>query len=129
MDSIGDMFTRIRNALQARKETVSIPASKMKVAIANLLVEEGFIQKVEASAKAGKKSLKLFLKYRPDRTGLIRGIKRVSKPGRRVYIGHEKIRKIQAGFGISLISTPKGIMTGAGARSSKLGGEVLGHIW
>lgn len=124
-DSIGDMLTRIRNATGARMESVEIPSSRVKEEIARVLKEEGFISKFDVQTKKAKKTLRVFLKYRPDKSGVIGKIKRVSTPGRRVYVKHDAIKRVQSGFGTVIISTPKGLMTDHDARANKVGGELI----
>ena len=134
-DPIADLLTRIRNALTARHETVNVPVSKMKKAIADILLEEGYVSAVEVvSVKddgTGKAhdELKITLKYGPDKQNVITNLKRVSKPGLRVYAGCEDLPKVLDGLGIAIISTSKGVMTDKQARAGKMGGEVLAYVW
>jgi len=128
-DSIGDMLTRIRNALRVGDETVDIPASRVKLAIANILKDEGFVSKVEALAKRNKKIIRVSLKYGKKKKGVISVIKRISTPGRRIYSGKNAIPMIRSGFGLAIISTSKGIMTDSKARELGVGGEVICHVW
>lgn len=128
-DPLADMFTRIRNGFQAKLETVDIPFSKMKQEIARILKEEGFIENYNViSDEGGHQIIRVFLKYDSNRKGVIH-IKRVSKPGRRVYVGVDKIPSVMSGFGISILSTPKGILTDKLARKLNVGGEVLCYVW
>jgi len=128
-DSIGDMLTRIRNAVKVRDEVVDIPASTMKLAIAQLLKDEGYVSKVENVTKRNKKIIRVTLKYGKKKESIIGGIKRVSTPGRRIYMGKNEIPRIKSGFGSVLISTSKGILTDSGAREAGVGGEVICYIW
>jgi small subunit ribosomal protein S8 len=133
-DPIADMLTRIRNALVVGHTTVSIPKSNLKVAIAQILEEEGFIDGFEVSEGDGssKASIRVNLKYvgeRRSRRPVITNLKRVSKPGRRVYVGKSEIPWVQSGIGIAILSTPQGVMTGIRARQLGIGGEVLCQVW
>lgn len=133
-DPITDMLNQIRNAQAVLKPEVLITFSKLKNEIANVLVREGFVQEAKKVSKGKSKMLKIALKYLPTEAGKkmmskIEGSKRVSKPGQRIYIGFDGIKKVRGGFGISVISTPKGLMTGLEARKAKLGGEVICEIW
>ncbi len=128
-DPIADMLTRIRNALTARKDTVDIPASNEKKAIAKILLEEGFIKDVEFIDDNPQGTIRITLKYGPRNEKVITGLKRISKPGLRVYAGVKDLPKVLGGLGIAVISTPKGIMTDKAARRENVGGEVLAYIW
>jgi small subunit ribosomal protein S8 len=133
-DPIGDMLTRIRNAIMAGHTSVALPSSKIKVAIAQILREEGYIQNIEVvdGKVAGSKVLRIRLKYvgeRRERRPVITGLERISRPGRRVYTGKSKIPWVLSGIGIAILSTPKGVMTGQRARQLGVGGEVLCKIW
>lgn len=134
-DPIADLLTRIRNALTARHETVNVPVSKMKKAIADILLEEGYVSAVEVvsvkddSTGKAHDELKITLKYGPDKQNVITNLKRVSKPGLRVYAGCEDLPKVLDGLGIAIISTSKGVMTDKQARAGKVGGEVLAYVW
>ena len=133
-DPITDMLNHIRNAQAVGKTDVTLLFSKLKNEIANVLMQEGFIGEVKKVAKGKTKMLKIVLKYMPAQAGekmlpKIEGLKRVSKPGQRIYIGFDGIKKVRGGFGISVVSTPKGLMTGLAARKAKLGGEVLIEVW
>jgi len=128
-DPLADMFTRIRNGSQARLESVDVPFSKMNQEIAKILKEEGFIKNFKVvSDEDGHQTIKIFLKYDSNRKGVIH-IKRVSKPGRRVYVGVDKIPFVMSGLGISILSTPKGILTDKVARKVNVGGELLCYVW
>ena len=128
-DPIADMLTRIRNASAAKHKTVDVPASKMKKAIADILYNEGYIKSVEEIANENQGILRIALKYDENGSKVIAGIKRISKPGLRVYASAEKLPKVLNGLGIALISTSKGIKTDKEARKENLGGEVLAYIW
>lgn len=128
-DPIGDMLTRIRNACMARKTVVEIPASKMKLAIAEILKREGFIK--EYSVVEGKpfNTISITLKYMSDRRPAITGLRRVSKPGLRIYTGRDEIPRVRGGLGLSILSTPKGVLAGHEAWREHVGGEVLCYVW
>ncbi len=128
-DPIADMLTRIRNASAAKHKTVDVPASKMKKAIADILYNEGYIKSVEEIENENQGILRIALKYDENGAKVIAGIKRISKPGLRVYASAEKLPKVLNGLGIALISTSKGIKTDKEARKENLGGEVLAYIW
>lgn len=128
-DPIADLLTRIRNALTAKHETVTVPASKMKKAIADILVDEGFVKSAEIVDNEGKSDIVITLKYGPKNEKVITNLKRISKPGLRVYCGYEKLPKVLGGLGIAIISTSKGVMTDKAARNNKIGGEVLAYVW
>ena len=125
-DSIADMLTRIRNANAAKHDTVKVPASNMKKAIAQILVDEGYI-KVEDDGKQG--IIEIALKYGPNKSQVITGLRRVSKPGLRIYTNCEDMPKVMKGIGIAILSTSKGVMTDKDARKANVGGEVLAFIW
>ncbi|MBR1758671.1 MAG: 30S ribosomal protein S8 [Lachnospiraceae bacterium] len=130
-DPIADMLTRIRNANTAKHDTVDVPASKMKVAIADILAKEGYIKKYEIEEnEKGFKNIHITLKYGADKNEkVITGMKRISKPGLRVYANVEELPKVLGGLGIAIISTNKGILTDKEARKENVGGEVLAFIW
>ena len=130
-DVIADMLTRIRNANDAKHATVEIPASNMKKAIAEILVNEGYIKSFNIKdAEEGKQgTIVVSLKYGAGKAKVIRGIKRVSKPGLRIYAGYEDMPKVMNGLGIAIVSTSKGIMTDKKARALKVGGEVIAFVW
>ena len=128
-DPIADLLTRIRNALTAKHETVTVPASKMKKAIADILVEEGFVKSAEIVENDGRSDIVIALKYGAKNEKVISNLKRISKPGLRVYCGYEKLPKVLGGLGIAIISTSKGIMTDKKARAQHVGGEVLAFVW
>lgn len=128
-DPIADMLTRIRNGLIAKHESVLVPASKMKNAIADILAQEGFIAGFEIVNGEKEKQIKITLKYGAKGAKAITGIKRISKPGLRVYAPAEELPKVLNGMGIAIISTSKGIMTDKKARNENIGGEVLAYVW
>ena len=129
-DPIADMLTRIRNANTAKHDTVDIPASKMKIAIAEILLKEGYIKNFELVDAGSFKTIHITLKYGADkREKVISGLKRISKPGLRVYANTEELPSVLGGFGIAIISTNKGVMTDKQARKENVGGEVLAFIW
>lgn len=128
-DPIADMLTRIRNAYQANHNKVGMPASKMKVEIAKILMEEGYIISHEVKKDGARSNLELGLNYGPNNEKGISGIKRISKPGLRVYAKKDQIPRVLGGLGIAIISTSKGIMTNNTARKENVGGEVLAFVW
>ena len=129
-DPIADMLTRIRNANTAKHDTVDIPSSKMKVAIADILVDEGYIAKYDIIDEGSYKTMHVTLKYGADKNEkIITGIKRISKPGLRVYAGKDEIPSVLGGLGIAILSTNKGILTDKQARKEQVGGEVLAFVW
>lgn len=128
-DPIADLLTRIRNALTARHDTVSVPASKMKKAIADILVQEGYIKSAELGDDNGHPVIEIVLKYGAKHERVITDLKRISKPGLRVYCGYEDLPKVLGGLGIAIISTSKGVMTDKAARAAHVGGEVLAFVW
>jgi len=128
-DPIADMLTRIRNAVRARHPRVDLPSSKLKVEIARILKDEGYLANFKVVDEKGKKTLRVFLRYTPDRHGVITDLKRISRPGSRRYVGKTDIRAVVGGMGISILSTPRGLMTGQSARKAGVGGEVLCEVW
>lgn len=128
-DPIADMLTRIRNGLMVRQKQVVAPGSKVKIALARILKEEGFIKDFEVTKDAPQPQLRIVLKYDRDRKSIISGLVRISKPGRRVYVKRSEIPWVLSGLGTAVLSTPQGIMTGHKARRLGLGGEVLCYIW
>ena len=128
-DPIADMLTRIRNANSANKQTVSMPSSKKLVEIARVMKEEGYIAEYEVTPKAPQDELTITLKYGPKRQKIIRGIKRISKPGLRIYAGKEDLPRVLGGLGTAIISTSKGVMTDRDARLAGVGGEVMAYVW
>ena len=129
-DPIADLLTRVRNAARARHPRVDVPASKLKVEIARILKEEGFIAsyKLVDEGKV-KKMLRVFLKYTPDKRSVITDVRRVSRHGCRVYVAKSEIRPVVGGMGFNILTTPRGVMTGRAARKAGVGGEVLCEIW
>ena len=128
MDPISNMLTSIRNALAVGHPTVNVPFSNLKYKIAKILEKEDFIEKVEKKGKGVKKSLEITLKYE-GKVPAISGLKRISKPGQKIYLSYKKIKKVKEGLGIAIISTSKGLMTNKETRKQKLGGEVICEIW
>ena len=129
-DPIADMLTRIRNANTAKHDTVDVPSSKMKLAIADILVDEGYIQKYDIIEDGNFKTIRITLKYGADKNEkIISGIKRISKPGLRVYAGKEDLPRVLGGLGIAIISTNQGVITDKEARKLNVGGEVLAFVW
>ena len=129
-DPIADMLTRIRNAHTAKHDTVDVPASKMKIAIANILVDEGYIAKYDLVEDGNFKTIRITLKYGKDKNEkIISGLKRISKPGLRVYANKEELPKVLGGLGVAIISTNKGVITDKEARAQGVGGEVLAFVW
>ena len=128
-DAIADMLTRIRNANTAKHETVDIPASKIKKAIADILVDEGYVRSYQIIEDGKQGIIKISLKYGPGKTRTIQGIRRVSKPGLRKYSTCEDMPSVLRGLGIAIVSTSKGIMTGKKAKKENVGGEILAFVW
>ena len=128
-DPIADMLTRIRNGVSAKHDSVSMPASKVKVAIARVLKEEGFIRDFDVGSEGSRSVLKVQLSYTGRKDPVLSGIKRVSKPGLRVYVQKREIPRVLGGLGIAILSTPEGVMTGQIARQKNIGGEVLCYVW
>ena len=128
-DPIADMLTRIRNGVSAKHDRVLMPSSKMKVAIAKVLKEEGFIRDFEIEAEGPRTMLKIELSYTGRKEPVLSGIKRVSKPGLRVYVQKREIPRVLGGLGVAILSTPEGVMTGQVARQKSIGGEVLCYVW
>jgi len=124
-DPIADMLTRIRNGLRARHQRVEMPASKLKVEIARILKEEGYITNYKASEEGKKKVLRVFLRYGTNGESVISSLERVSKPGRRVYVAAREVPRVMGGLGVNILTTPRGVMTGKSARKAGIGGEVL----
>ncbi|MCL6546118.1 MAG: 30S ribosomal protein S8 [Bryobacteraceae bacterium] len=128
-DPIADMLTRIRNALRARQPKVDVPASRLKLDIARILKEEGYIANYKLAEEGSVRTIKIYLKYAPDNTPVISRIERVSRPGCRVYVGRKEIPRVLGGLGINILTTPRGVMTGRKAHSEGVGGEVLCQVW
>ncbi len=128
-DPIGDLLTRIRNGSRARHPRVDVPSSKLKVEIARILKEEGYIANFKVADEKGKRTLRIFLRYTPDRRSVISDLRRISRPGSRRYTGRAGIRPVVGGLGIVILSTPRGLMTGQAARKQGVGGELLCEVW
>lgn len=128
-DSIADMLTRIRNANSAKHDTVQIPASNMKKAIAQILVDEGYVKNFKVIDDGKQGVIEVALKYGPNKSQVITGLRRVSKPGLRIYTNCEEMPKVMKGLGVAILSTSKGVMTDKDARKANVGGEVLAFIW
>ena len=128
-DPIADMLTRIRNAVRARHPRVDLPASKLKVEIARILKEEGYLSTYKVVDENKRMMLRVFFRYTSDKRSVLTGLKRVSRPGCRRYVGKNEIRAVVGGMGISILSTPRGIMTGHAARKEGVGGELLCEVW
>ena len=128
-DPISDLLTRIRNAVHRRHDVVDAPASRLKLEIVKILSAEGFIRKHEVIQDGPHKAIRIYLKYVGRSQPVIRGLQRISKPGRRVYVGSDKVPQVRGGLGVAVISTSKGLMTGQASRKNKMGGEVLCSVW
>ena len=129
-DPIADMLTRIRNANTAKHDTVDVPASKMKIAIADILINEGYIAKYDLIEEGSFKTIRIYLKYGADKNEkIITGLKRISKPGLRIYANKENLPKVLGGLGIAILSTNQGVITDKEARRLQVGGEVLAFVW
>ena len=129
-DPIADMLTRIRNANTAKHDSVNIPSSKMKIAIANILVEEGYVEKYELVDNGNFKDIRIFLKYTANKSErIISGLKRISKPGLRIYASRDELPRVLGGLGTAIISTNNGVITDKEARKLNVGGEVLAFVW
>jgi small subunit ribosomal protein S8 len=127
-DPVADLLTRIRNGFRARHQRVDMPSSKLKIEIARVLKEEGYISNYKVSEEKKKQTLRVFLRYAPDGASVIRKIDRVSKPGRRVYAGAGEVPRVLGGLGVNILTTPQGVMTGKAARRAKVGGEILCNV-
>ncbi len=128
-DPVADFLTRIRNSIRARHQKLDVPASKLKSEIARILKDEGYIANFKATEENGQRILRVYLKYGANNEAAIRDVQRVSRPGCRVYVGRDEIRRVQGGLGISIMTTPKGVMTGRQARREGVGGEILCEVW
>jgi len=128
-DPIADMLTRVRNAINARHPKVDVPASKLKTEIARILREEGFILNYKLTEEGAKKYIRIYLKYTPGNVPVISKIERVSRPGCRVYVGSKDVPRVLGGLGVNILTTPRGVMSGATARKENVGGEVLCQVW
>jgi len=128
-DPIADMLTRVRNALQGRHAKVDVPASRLKMDIARILKDEGYILNYKLVEDGARKSIRIYLKYTPGNLPVISHIERVSRPGCRVYVGSQEVPRVLGGMGVNILTTPRGVMTGSSARKEGVGGEVLCQIW
>src|SRR3954453_16001521 len=128
-DPVADFLSRIRNAMRARHAKVDAPASSLKLEIARILKEEGYLANFKATEEEGRKVLRLYLKYGSKNDAAITNLARVSRPGCRVYVGHTEIPRVLGGLGINILTTPKGVMTGRQARKNGIGGEILCEVW
>jgi small subunit ribosomal protein S8 len=128
-DPVADFLTRIRNSIRARHQKLDVPASKLKAEIARILKDEGYIANYKPTEENGQKVIRVYLKYGTNNEAAIRDLQRVSRPGCRVYVGRDEIRRVQGGLGISIMTTPKGVMTGRQARREGVGGEILCEVW
>ncbi len=128
-DPIADMLTRIRNASKAKLEKVDIPSSKLKLEIAKILKDEGYIKNLKMVKDRRQGVIRIYLKYTDEESPVIQGLKRVSRPGNRVYVGNAAIPRVMGGMGTAILSTPRGVQTGKQAKKDNVGGEVLCHIW
>jgi small subunit ribosomal protein S8 len=128
-DPIADLLTRIRNGSRARHSRVDMPSSKLKIEVARILKEEGYVVNFKVVEEKGKKTLRVFLRYTAERRSVITDLKRVSRPGSRRYVGKSEIRQVVGGMGIAIVSTPRGLMTGQAARKEGVGGELLCEVW
>lgn len=128
-DPIADMLTRVRNALSARHPKVDVPSSKLKMEIARILKEEGYILNYKLVDEGPSKTIRIYLKYTATSVPVISRLERVSKPGCRVYVGGKEVPRVLGGLGVNILTTPKGVMTGADARKNGVGGEILCRLW
>jgi small subunit ribosomal protein S8 len=128
-DPIADLLARIRNAGMAKHPELALPASNTKLAIARVLVEAGFLENVRVEAREGRATLVVGIRYDDEGQPLVDGLKRVSRPGRRVYVGHEEIPRVRDGLGVAVISTSRGILSDRAAREASIGGELLCEVW
>ncbi len=128
MDPIADMLTRIRNATSARHPKVDVPASKLKIEIARILKEEGYILNYKVAEEGARKTIKIYLKYQANNKPVITELERVSRPGCRVFVGCTEVPQVLGGLGVSILTTPRGVMTGRDARKQRVGGEVLCQV-
>ena len=128
-DPVADFLTRLRNGIRARHQKVDIPASKLKLEIARILKEEGYVSNYKLTEEEGRRVLRVYLKYGPNNEAAISSMTRVSRPGCRVYVGRQEIPRVLGGLGINILTTPQGVMTGRQARKQGVGGEILCEIW
>lgn len=128
-DPVADFLTRIRNAIRARHQKVDVPASRLKLEMARILKEEGYISNFKPVEEEGRKLLRVYLKYSNSNEAVISNLERISRPGCRVYVGHDEIPRVLGGMGINILTTPRGVMTGRQARREGVGGEILCAVW
>jgi small subunit ribosomal protein S8 len=128
-DPVADFLARVRNAIQAKQQKVDVPASKLKLELARILKEEGYIANFKSTEEEGRKVLRVYLKYGPNNEATMSQLSRISRPGCRVYVGRNEIPRVLGGLGINILTTPKGVMTGRQARKEGVGGEVLCEIY
>lgn len=128
-DPVADFLARIRNAIRARHPKLDVPASKLKLEMARILKEEGYISNYKATEEEGRKIVRIYLKYSSDHGAAISDLTRISRPGCRVYVGSQEIPRVLGGLGINILTTPKGVMTGRSARKQGVGGEILCDVW
>jgi small subunit ribosomal protein S8 len=128
-DPVADLLARIRNSIQARQQKLDVPASKLKLEIARILKEEGYVANFKATEEDGRKVLRIYLKYGNDNAAAISNLQRISRPGCRVYVGRNEIPRVLGGLGINILTTPRGVMTGRQARKEGVGGEILCEVW
>lgn len=128
-DPVADFLTRVRNAIRSRQQKVDVPASKLKLEMARILKEEGYIANFKATEEEGKRLLRVYLKYGNNNEPTISNVQRVSRPGCRVYVGRNEIPRVLGGLGINILTTPRGVMTGREARKQGVGGEILCEVW
>jgi len=128
-DPVADLLARIRNSLSARHQKLDVPASKLKLEIARILKEEGYIANFKPTEEEGRKVLRIYLKYGNDNAAAISNLQRISRPGCRVYVGRNDIPRVLGGLGINILTTPRGVMTGRQARKEGVGGEILCEVW
>jgi small subunit ribosomal protein S8 len=128
-DPVADLLTRIRNAIRARHQKLDVPSSKLKVEIARILKEEGYLSNFKMAEEEGRKILRLYIKYGSNQDAAISNVNRVSRPGCRVYVGRNEIPRVLGGLGINILTTPRGVMTGRQARKEGVGGEILCEVW
>ena len=128
-DPVAEFIARLRNSIRARHAKLDVPASKLKAEIARILKEEGYIANFKPAEEDGRQLLRVYLKYGANNEAAIRDLSRISRPGCRVYVGREGIKRVQGGLGICILTTPKGVMTGRQARRENVGGEILAEVW
>ena len=128
-DPVADFLTRIRNSMRSKHQKLDAPGSRLKTEIARILKEEGYIANYKVADEGGRRLLRIYLKYGPNNEAVIKDLRRVSRPGCRIYLGRDEIRRVQGGLGIAILTTPKGVMTGRQARRENVGGELLCEVW